>query len=42
MTVPAGGVNLTHSEEKLVDAIPLIFCLQFKVMGLRFVPIDDL
>ena len=42
MFVPAGRVNLTYSEEKLNDAIPLIFGLRFKVMDLRFVPSDDL
>jgi hypothetical protein len=39
MTFPAGGVNLTYSEEKLDNAVPLTFCLQFKAMGLCFMPI---
>ena len=42
MAFPAGGVNLTYSEAKSDDVIPLTFCRQFKVMGLRFVPTDDL
>jgi hypothetical protein len=42
MAFPAGGVNLTYSEAKLDDIIPLTFCLQFKVMYLHFFPINDL
>jgi hypothetical protein len=37
----SSSAEAVASEEKIGDAIPFTFCLQFKVTDPRFIPSDD-